>query len=146
MFTLTSGGGGNTIAYAQPSLSPASAMAGPRIDRQLSLELLGGPPWGFRLCGGSSAPSGPLPVLVARVRKRSRAHEAGLEPGDQLMSINGTLCSSFTKDEAMQLIASTFGRLQLCLLRSSLFLFLIDLLVLLFCQSLFANRSNPQST
>ena len=118
MFTLTAGGG--PAAYSSSSLSPA--MAGARIDRQLSLELLGGPPWGFRLCGGSSAPSGPLPVLVARVRKRSRAHEAGLEPGDQLMSINGTLCTSFTKDQAMSLIASSVGRLQLCLLRCCSFL------------------------
>ncbi|PAA91068.1 hypothetical protein BOX15_Mlig025609g2 [Macrostomum lignano] len=65
--------------------------------RQLQLLLTGGPPWGFRLRGGTS-------LWVRRVRRRSPAHAAGLVEGDRLLSLNGNNVVGRSHAFAAQLI------------------------------------------
>jgi uncharacterized membrane protein (UPF0136 family) len=59
----------------------------------------GGGPWGFRLYGGDSDP-----LVVAKLRKKSKASEAGLQEGDVLLAINRYSCDNMTHQIAMALV------------------------------------------
>ncbi|XP_078499355.1 synaptopodin 2-like protein [Lissotriton helveticus] len=85
-------------------------------DDQIFITLAGEGPWGFRLHGGSEKK---LPLLVSKVRRRSKACRGGLREKDEVLSINGKPCSGISHAAAMQLIDSAIGRLQICLKRAA---------------------------
>lgn len=67
-----------------------------------TVTLSGGGPWGLRLIGGHSDP-----LLIARLRKRSKAEDAGLQENDTLVSINGQPCNSMTHATAMTMLENS---------------------------------------
>ncbi|XP_069096645.1 synaptopodin 2-like protein isoform X1 [Pleurodeles waltl] len=85
-------------------------------DHQIFITLSGEGPWGFRLQGGSEKK---LPLLVSKVRRRSKACRVGLREKDEVLSINGKPCSGISHVAAMQLIDSAIGRLQICVKRAT---------------------------
>lgn len=104
--------GGTAVA---PGSGSIAANGGSRIDSG------GGPmavsmyrssafePWGFRLQGGADYRT---QLTVKQVVRGSPA-ERNLQPGDVLLSINGTLARSFSHAEAAQLIRDSGTSLQL---------------------------------
>eukprot|EP00918_Siedleckia_nematoides_P080813 GHVU01177284.1.p1 GENE.GHVU01177284.1~~GHVU01177284.1.p1 ORF type:complete len:849 (+),score=117.59 GHVU01177284.1:190-2736(+) len=64
----------------------------------VNLRMTGGGPWGFRLFGGDGDP-----LTIAKLRKRSKAHEAGGCEGDILLGINGYSCKNITHGVAIAL-------------------------------------------
>uniref|UniRef100_A0A3B1JQD8 Synaptopodin 2-like protein n=1 Tax=Astyanax mexicanus TaxID=7994 RepID=A0A3B1JQD8_ASTMX len=85
------------------------------VTEEVVVTLSGGAPWGFRLQGGAEQQK---PLQVAKVRKRSKACRAGLREADELMSINDVCCGELSHSEAMNLIDSGRGILQLRIKRS----------------------------
>ncbi|XP_063290337.1 synaptopodin 2-like protein [Pelobates fuscus] len=75
-------------------------------DDHILITLSGEGPWGFRLQGGSEKS---LPLLVSKVRKRSKACRGGLRENDELVSINGKACAGLSHAEAMLMIDSSSG-------------------------------------
>lgn len=63
-----------------------------------TVEMTGGGPWGFRLFGGEDDP-----LIVAKLRKRSKAHDAGLQEDDVLLAINSYTCRGMSHSNAMGL-------------------------------------------
>ncbi|XP_030059259.1 synaptopodin 2-like protein [Microcaecilia unicolor] len=84
-------------------------------DDKVLITLSGEGPWGFRLHGGSEKN---LPLQVSKIRKRSKACRSGLWENDELVSINGKPCSGLSHAEAMQIIDSSGGHLQMWVKRS----------------------------
>ncbi|KAJ8318398.1 hypothetical protein KUTeg_003489 [Tegillarca granosa] len=62
----------------------------------VTITLSGGGPWGFRLMGG-----GTFPIQVAKIRKKSKASLAGMQEGDNLISINGVSLVGRSHEDAM---------------------------------------------
>ncbi|XP_007259787.3 synaptopodin 2-like protein [Astyanax mexicanus] len=85
------------------------------VTEEVVVTLSGGAPWGFRLQGGAEQQK---PLQVAKVRKRSKACRAGLREADELMSINDVCCGELSHSEAMNLIDSGRGILQLRIKRT----------------------------
>ncbi|XP_068114149.1 synaptopodin 2-like protein [Hyperolius riggenbachi] len=85
-------------------------------DDHILINLSGEGPWGFRLNGGSEKS---LPLLVSKVRKRSKACRGGLRENDELISINGKSCAGLTHAEAMQMIDSSGGSLHIRVKRAA---------------------------
>ncbi|XP_075698861.1 synaptopodin 2-like protein [Rhinoderma darwinii] len=83
---------------------------------QILITLSGEGPWGFRLHGGAEKK---LPLLVSKVRKRSKACRGGLRENDELTVINGKPCVGLSHAEAMQLIDSSGGSLHLRVKRTA---------------------------
>ncbi|XP_053306333.1 synaptopodin 2-like protein [Spea bombifrons] len=79
-------------------------------DDHILISLSGEGPWGFRLQGGSEKS---LPLLVSKVRKRSKACRGGLRENDELISINGKVCAGLSHAEAMLMIDSSGSNLYL---------------------------------
>ncbi|KAM8924408.1 synaptopodin 2-like protein isoform 2-T2 [Pelodytes ibericus] len=75
-------------------------------DDLILISLSGEGPWGFRLQGGSEKS---LPLLVSKVRKRSKACRGGLRENDELISINGKACAGLSHADAMLIIDSSSG-------------------------------------
>ncbi|KAM4591354.1 synaptopodin 2-like protein [Odontesthes bonariensis] len=80
------------------------------VAEEVIITLSGGAPWGFRLQGGVEHQK---PIQVAKVRKRSKACRAGLQEADELVSINEQPCGSLSHAQAMNLIDSSPGVLNI---------------------------------
>ncbi|MEQ2243012.1 hypothetical protein ILYODFUR_002662 [Ilyodon furcidens] len=80
------------------------------VAEEVIITLSGGAPWGFRLQGGVEHQK---PLQVAKVRKRSKACRAGLQEADELLSINEQPCGSLSHAQAMNLIDSSPGILNI---------------------------------
>ncbi|KAE8591141.1 hypothetical protein XENTR_v10018321 [Xenopus tropicalis] len=85
-------------------------------DDQVLITLSGEGPWGFRLQGGSEKN---LPLIVSKVRKRSKACRGGLRENDELVSINGKACAGLTHAQAMLMIDSIGGSLHIHVRRAA---------------------------
>ncbi|KAM9325858.1 synaptopodin 2-like protein [Gastrophryne carolinensis] len=85
-------------------------------DDHILITLSGEGPWGFRLNGGSEKS---LPLLVSKVRKRSKACRGGLRENDELISINGKPCVGLAHAEAMQMIDSSGGSIHIRVKRAA---------------------------
>ncbi|KAL4641163.1 synaptopodin 2-like protein-like [Arapaima gigas] len=85
------------------------------VVEEVIITLSGGAPWGFRLQGGAEHKK---PLQVAKVRKRSKACRAGLREADELVSINEEACAGLSHAQAMNLIDSSPGTLQICVKRA----------------------------
>uniref|UniRef100_A0A3P9KWR5 Synaptopodin 2-like protein n=1 Tax=Oryzias latipes TaxID=8090 RepID=A0A3P9KWR5_ORYLA len=84
-------------------------------EEEVVITLSGGAPWGFRLQGGVEHQK---PLQVAKVRKRSKACRAGLREADELVSINDQPCGLLSHAQAMNLIDSSPGILDIRVKRS----------------------------
>ncbi|XP_070544069.1 synaptopodin 2-like protein isoform X2 [Ptychodera flava] len=80
----------------------------------LRVHLTGGAPWGFRLQGGAGTDQ---PVTISRIRRRSKAHLAKLQEGDEITLINGRTCKDITRDQAMTYIDNATESLDLEIVR-----------------------------
>ncbi|XP_071987106.1 synaptopodin 2-like protein [Engystomops pustulosus] len=85
-------------------------------EDHILITLSGEGPWGFRLQGGAEKS---LPLLVSKVRKRSKACRGGLRENDELTGINGKPCVGLSHAEAMQMIDSSGGSLHLRVKRTA---------------------------
>ncbi|XP_018421512.1 PREDICTED: synaptopodin 2-like protein [Nanorana parkeri] len=85
-------------------------------DDHILITLSGEGPWGFRLHGGAEKS---LPLLVSKVRKRSKACRGGLRENDELVAINGKPCTGLSHAEAMQMIDSSGGSLHIRVKRAA---------------------------
>ncbi|XP_044154185.1 synaptopodin 2-like protein [Bufo gargarizans] len=85
-------------------------------DDCILITLSGEGPWGFRLHGGAEKS---LPLLVSKVRKRSKACRGGLRENDELIGINGKPCVGLSHAQAMQMIDSSEGSLHLHVKRTA---------------------------
>lgn len=81
---------------------------------QITVTMTGGGPWGFRLFGGDDDP-----LVVAKLRKRSKAHDSGLQEGDVLLGINGYSCRGMSHSTAMSISDNSGQTLQLLVLRGT---------------------------
>lgn len=63
-----------------------------------TVTMTGGGPWGFRLFGGDDDP-----LLVAKLRKRSKAHDSGLQEEDVILAINNFTTKGMDHSTAMGL-------------------------------------------
>ncbi|NWV49379.1 SYP2L protein, partial [Daphoenositta chrysoptera] len=79
-------------------------------EEEMLITLSGGAPWGFRLQGGSEQKR---PLQVSKIRKRSKACRGGLWENDVLVSINGKSCAGLSHANAMQIIDSSNGMLNI---------------------------------
>ncbi|NXJ19126.1 SYP2L protein, partial [Dicrurus megarhynchus] len=79
-------------------------------EEEMLITLSGGAPWGFRLQGGSEHKR---PLQVSKIRKRSKACRGGLWENDVLVSINGKSCAGLSHANAMQIIDSSNGMLNI---------------------------------
>ncbi|XP_038123430.1 synaptopodin-2 [Cyprinodon tularosa] len=79
------------------------------------LTLRGGAPWGFTLKEGEGDIYRPL--LVSQVEDGSHACLAGVQEGDEVVSINGEPCADLTFSQALALIETSINSLQLLLKR-----------------------------
>ncbi|NWS33614.1 SYP2L protein, partial [Polioptila caerulea] len=79
-------------------------------EEEMLITLSGGAPWGFRLQGGSEQRR---PLQVSKIRKRSKACRGGLWENDVLVSINGKSCAGLSHANAMQIIDSSNGMLNI---------------------------------
>ncbi|NXC31928.1 SYP2L protein, partial [Campylorhamphus procurvoides] len=79
-------------------------------EEEMLITLSGGAPWGFRLQGGSEQKK---PLQVSKIRKRSKACRGGLWENDVLVSINGKSCAGLSHANAMQIIDSSNGMLNI---------------------------------
>ena len=73
--------------------------------------LVGGPPWGFRLCPGAE-------LVVGLVVGGSRAEAEGLRQGDRILSVNARHLAAQTPAEAQRLLRKASGILRLTVLKS----------------------------
>ncbi|XP_028967750.1 synaptopodin-2 [Galendromus occidentalis] len=80
----------------------------------VTIQLTGGPPWGFRLHGGRGQS---IPLTVAKVRRKSKSY-GHLVEGDEILSIGGKSVEGLSHDEAMALVDSHADQLDLSLRRS----------------------------
>ncbi|CAL8126692.1 unnamed protein product [Orchesella dallaii] len=74
------------------------------------VNLLGGPPWGFRIHGGRDTH---LPLKVARVNPGSKAAKCGIRDGDLISNINGQSTEELTNVEVQKLIKKSGDRVTL---------------------------------
>ncbi|XP_027505496.1 synaptopodin 2-like protein [Corapipo altera] len=79
-------------------------------EEEMLITLSGGAPWGFRLQGGSEQKR---PLQVSKIRKRSKACRGGLWENDVIVSINGKSCAGLSHANAMQIIDSSNGMLNI---------------------------------
>ncbi|XP_056421706.1 synaptopodin-2 isoform X2 [Hyla sarda] len=82
----------------------------------ICVTMTGGAPWGFRLQGGKGYQE---PLHVCKVRSMSKASNAGLYVGDEVISINGTNCTDIPYSEVVGLIEKSQESLQMLVKRTS---------------------------
>ncbi|CAN2388913.1 Dlg [Pristimantis euphronides] len=82
----------------------------------ICVTMSGGAPWGFRLQGGKGYHE---PLHVCKVRSTSKASNAGLYEGDEVISINGTNCTDIPYSEVVTLIENSLETLQMIVKRTS---------------------------
>uniref|UniRef100_H2YS36 Uncharacterized protein n=1 Tax=Ciona savignyi TaxID=51511 RepID=H2YS36_CIOSA len=81
--------------------------------------LVGGSPWGFRLVGGSDFRAS---LAISKITPGGKADNAGLQPGDVIMAINGNNTSQCTHLDAQNLVKSSQNTLTLKLIHHNLLL------------------------
>ncbi|XP_059211429.1 synaptopodin-2 isoform X2 [Centropristis striata] len=81
----------------------------------ICVTLRGGAPWGFTLREGEGDTY--RPFLVSQVEEGGRAFLAGVQEGDELVSLNGEPCADLTLLSAFSLIDTSIGCLQLLVKR-----------------------------
>lgn len=81
----------------------------------ICVNMSGGAPWGFRLQGGQEYHE---TLHVSKVRSTSKAADAGLYVGDEVISINGTSCTDIPYSEVVKLIEKSSDTLQILVKRS----------------------------
>ena len=93
-----------------PMLAPKveKRNGGDLSDQGREITLVGGKPWGIRLQGGT-------PLNIAQVTPGSKASQAGLLVGDEIISINNHDTNELTMLDAQSLIKSTGDKLKLCI-------------------------------
>ncbi|XP_053272010.1 synaptopodin-2 isoform X2 [Pleuronectes platessa] len=83
----------------------------------ICVTLRGGAPWGFTLREGEGDTY--RPFLISQVEEGGRAFSAGVQEGDEVVSLNGEPCAELTLLRALVLIDTSIDRLQLLLKRFS---------------------------
>lgn len=69
---------------------------------------------GFSLVGGVNSSKGNSPVYVRSIAANGLAAENGrLQPGDELLRINGTPLHNMSQDDVVQVIKKTVGNVTL---------------------------------
>ncbi|KAM4706626.1 synaptopodin-2 [Discoglossus pictus] len=81
----------------------------------ICVTMSGGAPWGFRLQGGKELNE---TLHVSKVRSMSKASDAGLFVGDEVVAINGTPCTDVPYAEVVKLIDRAADNLQFLIKRS----------------------------
>lgn len=81
------------------------------MGERLTVRLVGGGPWGFRLQGGTGTP-----LTVSKIRRRSRAQHH-LAEGDRILSINGVSCEPLNYDQAMSVVDNAENALLIEIIR-----------------------------
>ncbi|KAM9331444.1 synaptopodin-2 [Gastrophryne carolinensis] len=81
----------------------------------ICVTMSGGAPWGFRLQGGKEYCE---TLHVSKVRSTSKASDAGLHVGDEVVSINGTPCTDIPYSEVVTLIEKSTDNLQMIVKRA----------------------------
>ncbi|XP_061566622.1 LOW QUALITY PROTEIN: synaptopodin-2 [Cololabis saira] len=81
----------------------------------ICLTLRGAAPWGFSLQEGEGDTH--TPFLVSQVEEGGRAFLAGIQDGDEVVSINGNPCADLTLSRAFALIDTSVDCLQLLVKR-----------------------------
>ncbi|XP_078532068.1 synaptopodin-2 [Lissotriton helveticus] len=80
----------------------------------ISITLSGGSPWGFRLDGGLEQN---LPLTVSQIRSPSKAEQAGLCIGDEVVTINGNPCLGLTYSRVVTFISNSKDILRMLIKR-----------------------------
>uniref|UniRef100_A0A914UX12 PDZ domain-containing protein n=1 Tax=Plectus sambesii TaxID=2011161 RepID=A0A914UX12_9BILA len=75
----------------------------------LSVSLVGGPPWGFRI----GPPDNGNGAIVAQVITDGRAANEGIRPNDRILAVNGKSTSDLSPAELHRLIKRGTGILRL---------------------------------
>ncbi|GBP81714.1 PDZ and LIM domain protein Zasp [Eumeta japonica] len=83
---------------------------------EISLRQAAGSPLGFRLTGGSKFS---MPLTVFEVSEGSRAHRAGVRPGDVLLRINGADAAGLSLSDAHRIIAAAGDNVRLSISKCS---------------------------
>ncbi|MEE6461690.1 hypothetical protein FKM82_001377 [Ascaphus truei] len=81
----------------------------------ICITMSGGAPWGFRLQGGKELEE---PLHVSKVRSMSKASNAGLCEGDEVVSINETPCTDIPYAQVVALIDRSADNLQMLVKRT----------------------------
>uniref|UniRef100_A0A8C5I5V5 Synaptopodin-2-like n=1 Tax=Gouania willdenowi TaxID=441366 RepID=A0A8C5I5V5_GOUWI len=81
----------------------------------ICVTLRGGAPWGFTIREGEGDTY--VPLLVTQVEENGHAFLAGVQEGDELVSINGEPCADLTVSQAFSLIDASIACLQLLVKR-----------------------------
>nr|XP_056711443.1 synaptopodin-2 [Euleptes europaea] len=81
----------------------------------ICITMTGGAPWGFRLQGGKEEKQ---PLQIAKIRNKSKAANAGLCEGDEVISINGNPCADLAYSEVITLMEGLTDTLQMLIKRS----------------------------
>ncbi|XP_060071483.1 uncharacterized protein LOC132551361 isoform X1 [Ylistrum balloti] len=81
-------------------------------SQKLTVTLIGGGPWGFRLIGGEE-----YPLQIAKIRKRSKACTGGLQEGDTVLSINGVSMVGKSHHDAMYEVDNAGDKLNITVQR-----------------------------
>ncbi|XP_033752321.1 uncharacterized protein LOC117336038 isoform X2 [Pecten maximus] len=81
-------------------------------SQKLTITLIGGGPWGFRLIGGEE-----YPLQIAKIRKRSKACSGGLQEGDTVICINGVSMQGRSHQDAMYEVDNAGDKLNLTVQR-----------------------------
>ncbi|KAF3695966.1 PDZ and LIM domain protein 2 PDZ-LIM protein mystique [Channa argus] len=77
---------------------------------ELTVNLIGPSPWGFRICGGRDFKKA---ISVSKVNGGSKAEKADLRPGDIILEINGENTANMLNIEAQNKIRNAKNHLQL---------------------------------
>ncbi len=80
----------------------------------LRVRMTGGPPFGLRFMGGGGSP-----VCISKIRRKSKAFNAKLQEGDEVISVNGHNVRNVGRDVAMGYVDATVDTLDLEIVRRS---------------------------
>ncbi|XP_038060768.1 synaptopodin 2-like protein isoform X2 [Patiria miniata] len=78
----------------------------------LKVRMTGGPPFGLRFMGGDGTP-----VCISKIRRKSKAFNAKLQEGDEVLSVNGRNVRNVARDIAMGYVDNAMDTLDLELVR-----------------------------
>ncbi|XP_022079676.1 synaptopodin 2-like protein [Acanthaster planci] len=78
----------------------------------LKVRMTGGPPWGLRFMGGQGTP-----ICISKIRRKSKAFNANLQEGDEVLSVNGRNVRNGACDIAMGYVDAAVDTLDLELVR-----------------------------
>lgn len=81
---------------------------------RMDIVVPGAGPYGFRLAGGDGRP-----LTVTKLRRQSKAFDAGLHEGDYLLGINGFQCRTMSHSSAMALLENEVDGISLSVFRGA---------------------------